>query len=58
MASIKDKLDHVFMECPDNKQVPIRASFGVASTSDGHVARTLEKIIELADKAMYLDKKK
>lgn len=58
VVGIKEKLEHVFMECPGNKQVPIRASFGVASTSDGQVARTLEKIIELADKAMYLDKRK
>ncbi|MGB2580817.1 MAG: GGDEF domain-containing protein, partial [Minisyncoccia bacterium] len=58
VTGVKDKLEGVFMQCSDNKQVPIRASFGVASTSDGHVARTLEKIIEVADKAMYVDKKK
>lgn len=58
VAGIKEKLGNVFMECPDNRQVPIRASFGVASASNEYSARTLEKIIEVADKAMYLDKKK
>lgn len=57
VAGIKEKLEHVFMECSDDNHVPIRASFGLASTSDTHVARTLEKIIEVADKAMYDDKK-
>ncbi|KKS27148.1 MAG: Diguanylate cyclase/phosphodiesterase [Parcubacteria group bacterium GW2011_GWC1_42_11] len=58
VIAVKDKLEGVFMQCPDSKQVPIRASFGVASTSDAHMAHTLEEIIGVADKAMYLDKKK
>lgn len=58
VLGVKKKLESVFMECPDKKNVPIRASFGVASTSDGQTVRTLDEIIEIADSAMYKEKRK
>lgn len=52
----QDNLADVSILCDDGVSLPVRASIGVASTSEMSNPRTLEDIIKCADKEMYANK--
>lgn len=56
ISTLQDNLADVSIFCDDGASIPLRASIGVASTSEMNNPRTLEDIIKCADKEMYAEK--
>lgn len=55
VSQFLNNLSSVFATCEDGIEMQIKASVGIASTSDGH--RTVDQIMAAADAAMYVEKR-
>ncbi|HAS84631.1 MAG TPA: hypothetical protein DCS23_00950 [Candidatus Yonathbacteria bacterium] len=56
ISVLQDNLTNVSIPCDDGSYIPLRASIGIASTSEISAPRTLEEMIKRADNEMYTEK--